>query len=176
MTTLPEHVILEVFRHHLWANQKLFQFCEGLTPGQLASSALGTYGSIYDTLRHIAVTEQWYLADIRSERRVDSILRNHQPSAPELRRHVEHTGGGLIEVVRTLTITDFARWSDRGQEESMLAVRLVIQTIDHAMEHRTQIRTILSQIGVTPPEVDGWAYDAAQPDKGAYIEDGARNS
>lgn len=175
MTRVEEPTIVEVLRHHLWANRKLFEFCQSLTPGQLASSALGTYGSVYDTLRHIAVTEQWYLADLLGQGRSEPIQHSEQPTVAQLTRHIERTGAGLMERSRGLTMTELAQWTDRGPKESMLAVRLVIQAIDHAIEHRTQVRTILSQIGVTPPELDGWAYDADQPDKGQYQEGGSRS-
>jgi uncharacterized damage-inducible protein DinB len=36
------------------------------------------------------------------------------------------------------------------------------QAINHATEHRTQIRTALTQAGIEPPALDGWAWDAAQ--------------
>lgn len=32
------------------------------------------------------------------------------------------------------------------------------QTINHATEHRSHIRTILSSHGITPPEIDGWLW------------------
>ena len=34
----------------------------------------------------------------------------------------------------------------------------LIQAINHGTEHRSQIATILTQIGVEPPEMDGWTY------------------
>jgi uncharacterized damage-inducible protein DinB len=170
-----EPVIVEVFRYHCWANASLIRFCESLTPGQLASSALGTYGEVYKTLRHIAVTEQWYVADIRGEQRVDPIASGEAPDVRMLGEYIARSGQSLIEVAAKMSMTDYARWSDRGQDESMLAVRLAIQALDHGSEHRAQVRTILSQIGIEPPEIDGWAYDAFQPDKGDYLLDGPRN-
>jgi len=38
------------------------------------------------------------------------------------------------------------------------ARHLFIQTVDHGIEHRTNITTILSGLGLPAPEVDGWAY------------------
>jgi hypothetical protein len=39
------------------------------------------------------------------------------------------------------------------------------QIIIHGIEHRTNITTILNQGLLTPPEVDGWAYMDAHPDR-----------
>ncbi len=37
----------------------------------------------------------------------------------------------------------------------------MVQAINHATEHREQISSMLSALGVTPPELDGWAYGEA---------------
>jgi len=38
---------------------------------------------------------------------------------------------------------------------------VMVQAINHATEHREQISSMLSALGVTPPELDGWAYGEA---------------
>jgi uncharacterized damage-inducible protein DinB len=34
----------------------------------------------------------------------------------------------------------------------------LLQAVNHGTEHRSQIATVLTQLGVEPPEMDGWAY------------------
>jgi len=34
----------------------------------------------------------------------------------------------------------------------------MVQAINHATEHREQIKSMLSALGVTPPRLDGGAY------------------
>jgi hypothetical protein len=38
------------------------------------------------------------------------------------------------------------------------ATLILLQAINHGADHRAQIATLLSQYGITLPEVDGWAY------------------
>jgi uncharacterized damage-inducible protein DinB len=38
---------------------------------------------------------------------------------------------------------------------------VMLQVINHATEHREQIKSMLSAQGVTPPDIDGWAYGEA---------------
>jgi uncharacterized damage-inducible protein DinB len=33
-----------------------------------------------------------------------------------------------------------------------------MQAINHATEHRTQISTIITQLGLEPPDMAGWQY------------------
>ena len=35
---------------------------------------------------------------------------------------------------------------------------VMVQAINHATEHREQIKSMLSALGVTPPDIDGWSY------------------
>ena len=35
------------------------------------------------------------------------------------------------------------------------------QVIDHAREHRSHVATILTQLGIEPPDMDLWAYGEA---------------
>jgi uncharacterized damage-inducible protein DinB len=35
---------------------------------------------------------------------------------------------------------------------------VMVQAINHATEHREQIKSMLSSLGVTPPDIDGWSY------------------
>ena len=38
---------------------------------------------------------------------------------------------------------------------------VMVQIINHATEHREQIKSMLSALGVTPPDIDGWDYGVA---------------
>jgi uncharacterized damage-inducible protein DinB len=35
---------------------------------------------------------------------------------------------------------------------------VLLQVINHATEHREQIKSMLSALGLTPPEIDGWDF------------------
>jgi uncharacterized damage-inducible protein DinB len=38
---------------------------------------------------------------------------------------------------------------------------VIVQIINHATEHREQICSMLNALGITPPDMDGWAYGEA---------------
>jgi uncharacterized damage-inducible protein DinB len=35
---------------------------------------------------------------------------------------------------------------------------ILVQIINHATEHREQIKSMLTALGITPPSIDGWDY------------------
>jgi uncharacterized damage-inducible protein DinB len=49
------------------------------------------------------------------------------------------------------------------EREGTMVVRyplasLLIQAINHATEHRTHVSTVLTQLGLEPPDLTGWGY------------------
>jgi uncharacterized damage-inducible protein DinB len=38
---------------------------------------------------------------------------------------------------------------------------VIVQIINHATEHREQINSMLSAMGITPPDMDGWSHGDA---------------
>jgi uncharacterized damage-inducible protein DinB len=38
---------------------------------------------------------------------------------------------------------------------------VMLQVINHATEHREQIKSMMSALGVPPPDIDGWDYGIA---------------
>ena len=45
-----------------------------------------------------------------------------------------------------------------GESFTLPVWLLLVQSINHATEHRAQIAAILTQLGVEPPGMDGWSY------------------
>ena len=45
-----------------------------------------------------------------------------------------------------------------GEPRDVLKTILLTQAINHATEHRAQIMTILTQLGIQPPNLDSWSY------------------
>jgi hypothetical protein len=37
----------------------------------------------------------------------------------------------------------------------------LVHALEHGVEHRTEIKVDLGAIGITTPDLDGWAYAAA---------------
>ena len=64
----PADTLTTLFRHNLWANERLIELCAGLSDEQLDATLLGTFGSIRDTLQHIVSAERSYFSRISTGR------------------------------------------------------------------------------------------------------------
>ncbi len=56
--------------------------------------------------------------------------------------------------------TDVARVEDDWEFHAPLGMRLA-QVIHHGTDHRSQVCTALTSLGIEPPEIDVWAWGEA---------------
>jgi uncharacterized damage-inducible protein DinB len=147
-----------LFLHHRWANLQLLEMCTGLTSEQLAATQTGTYGSIHDTLQHIALAERSYLARITT----GQPFRRPKDALPmtleEMKDSLGASGSGLIEWAARVQADDVVEIDWDGILRDVPKTILLTQAINHATEHRAQIMGILTHLGIEPPELDGWMY------------------
>lgn len=144
----------ELFHHNRWANERILEACRDLNDAQRATAVDGTYGELGHTLTHIVRAESWYLQVLTGwQPPVRWEIPGPFPGTDTLLERARLTGDRLAEVVDGI---DPAREVDLG-DETVPARVLLVQAINHATEHRAHVATILTQIGIQPPEVDGWA-------------------
>lgn len=147
-----------LFKHNNWANLRIIEVCSSLTDEQLdAEPTSATRGSIRITLSHLATAQLGYLRlmTLPVEERLEQLP---IPPFNELRQHVMASGEALLALVQD----EPSRLNDsvvRSRDNYLMEPWVVIlQIINHATEHREQIKSMLTAMGVTPPEIDGWSY------------------
>lgn len=153
-----ETALVTMFRHNLWANLGLIDACAALEEEQLAATAVGTYGTIYDTLHHLVRAEQGYLYLLTGDSPVARMRREDKPTIATLRENSRLFSEGLMAVAAGVTPSALAYSVEENGRWAMPAGVVLNQAINHATEHRAHIMTILTQIGIKPPELDGWAF------------------
>ncbi|MGZ8571742.1 MAG: DinB family protein [Actinomycetota bacterium] len=148
----------DAFAHHVWATLRLMDVCLALTPEQVETAAPGTYGSILDTMRHLVGADSSYLF-VTSGGRTPPIDEDHM-EFPELRAEMERHG----PVWSTLVAGDLdpdavlVRHRDGGSEtHAPMSIRLA-QALHHGTDHRSQVCTALTTLGVEPPFIDVWDF------------------
>jgi uncharacterized damage-inducible protein DinB len=153
-------ILAELFRHNLWANLTLLDLYATLSEEILATSVPGTYGGIRETLTHLVGAEERYLsALVGGPERRNPTLEATAPDVATLREHAHQSGAGLIAYAGTVESNPTLDVTWRGQTYEMPAALFLVQAINHATEHRSQIKIALTQAGITPPELDGWTWD-----------------
>jgi uncharacterized damage-inducible protein DinB len=151
-------VLTTLFSHNAWANLKLLDFCAGLSDEQLDATAIGGFGSIRETLRHIVGAEVSYVSRVNGKLPAKPFARDEFPDFEVLKDAARWTSDELLQLALsaqqdTLVQEHEARWRVEYKLSS-----LMMQAINHSTEHRTQISTIITQLGMEPPDMSGWNY------------------
>jgi uncharacterized damage-inducible protein DinB len=160
-----DQTVYEFLHYNRWANLALLDACLALTPEQFASSTPGAYGSIYDTLRHIIRAETFYYRLVTGIRLEPPFSWDDRPALEEIRPYAEQVSSALLEAADQMVRAEPVVEEVEGEIYRYKSMTLLIQTVNHGVEHRTNITTILAQLGIEPPEIDGWAYMMAHPDR-----------
>lgn len=152
---MNENMLVKLFEHNNWANHQIIQACSALSDEQLdAEPPSAMFGSIRQTLLHLVASQRGYLALL-------TLPLAERPTVPlafaELEESARTSGEGLLALA--------------GGEQKPLSSQLqtrdgylaapwvvMVQVINHATEHREQIKNMLSALGVTPPDIDGWDF------------------
>jgi uncharacterized damage-inducible protein DinB len=165
MENQPETTLVELIRYNNWANAQVLAACQKLAAEQLAAAAPGAYGTIRDTLEHIIRAEADYVGRLTGNRPQPSFQWKEQPALADLSAFADQVAGALLDAIQRIPPTHIVHEEEDGSTLDYQARHLFIQTINHGIEHRTNITTILSGLGLPAPEVDGWGYLWSHPDR-----------
>jgi uncharacterized damage-inducible protein DinB len=153
-------ILVEFFRHNTMMNGRLIEVCRHLPPEQLGTTATGTYGSIGATLVHIANAQEGYAARFLGTERPERLPEDPFPGFEALAERFAH-GNAQLEQAATQAGQEgevHVTGDDPPGTWRMPGSLLLLQAVNHGTEHRSQVATILTQIGLEPPEMDGWTY------------------
>lgn len=153
---MSESFLVKLFEHNNWANHEIIQACSALSDAQLdAQPQSATLGSIRRTLVHLVAAQQGYLSLLTL------------PVGERQDVHLEFAGLQESARISGERLLALARDEPGGSPAARLQTAdgfyvepwvIMVQIINHATEHREQIKSMLSALGVTPPDIDGWIY------------------
>ena len=150
-------VLADAFGHHVWATIRLIDACAPLDDGQLTTAVPGTYGSIIETLRHLVGGDVFYLDVLRGEREP---FDEAASDVATLRAVMESHNAAWQRLIagRLDGAADVVEYEDSGWEtHAPLGIRLA-QALYHGTDHRSQVCTALTSIGVEPPGIEVWDF------------------
>lgn len=151
----------DAFAHHAWATIRLIDACRPLTEAQLATAVPGTYGSILDTMRHLVSADAGYLFAL-SDGQFPTFAADAR-NLDELRAEMERHGTAWSSILAADPDPDrvVTRHRDDGSStQAPVGIRLA-QAVHHGTDHRSQICTALTSLGIQPPEIDAWDFALA---------------
>jgi uncharacterized damage-inducible protein DinB len=161
---MPDTVqmLTTLYEYSAWARNRLLDAAAALTPEQQRAPAPGVYGSIHDTLTHMAASQWMWLERIqgRSPRQpprgadfADLIALRawwDEQQAASLAYLAGLSEAGLDRPIQYTTLD--------GQLYTRQVWHALFQVVNHQTEHRSQIATLLTHHGVEAPPTDLVVY------------------
>ena len=148
--------------HNSWSTDTLLDACADLTADQLDASVPGVHGGIAATFNHLLRSEGSYYKRLSGEEPgwhataaesmdVDDFRAWNSDLSVRWERFLETPFDGE----RLITIP----WMDHQRD--VPAGVFLAQAIHHGTDHRSQICTILTSLGIEPPPIGVWDYAEA---------------
>jgi len=151
---MSDEVLAKFFEHNNWANIQMIQACAALSDELLdAEPHSATKGTIRQTLLHLVSSQRGYLNLLT----LPVEERKKLPLAFEdLKEVAQSSGEALLALVREDKVPKTRLQTTDGYHVEPWVV--LLQIINHATEHREQINSMRSALGLAPLEQDGWSY------------------
>jgi uncharacterized damage-inducible protein DinB len=153
-----DSVMRDAFEHHVWASLRSIDVCLGLTPEQLETEVPGTYGSILATMQHLVGADASYLFVIGGGTfpRIDE----DAMTLVDLRTQMATHGAAwnaVLDADPDPTAVLTRHRDDGSATDAPIGIRLA-QAVHHGTDHRSQICTALTTLGIEPPSIDVWDF------------------
>jgi uncharacterized damage-inducible protein DinB len=178
--------LLEIFAHYnLWANARILSACEAIGEREYQKHRASFFGSISNTLNHVLVVDINWLNRIDGcdeiVGRPNSILYRDLESLVVARKLADKK---FISLIDRLSEQDYRRELDyrfdnmnpdipfyvvSGVKATMPLHAILLTLFNHHTHHRGQIHNMLSEVGMTPPNIDIIGYYTKQPERAASM-------
>jgi len=154
--------LAEPFRYNRWANLTLLDACAGLSDALLDARVPGISGSVREVFLHLIGGQQTFVLRTQGRQHEGELNRaSAWPGFAALRAIAESTSDELIAIAEALERDREAGLPWQGKVFMYPVSFFLTHALEHGVEHRTEIKLALAQLGVPTPDLDAWPYAAA---------------
>ena len=151
-------------RFNAWVNDRIYDSVATLGDADYRADRGAFFGSIHRTLNHLLVVDHVWIRRIEgTEHGIPSLDHILHDDFAALRAARGTEDAALIALVDGLDAADLARpvryrpLAGNGLAEARTD-HILITLFNHQTHHRGQVHTMLTQAGVTPPDLDVVVY------------------
>ncbi|MFP5263298.1 MAG: DinB family protein [Blastocatellia bacterium] len=154
--------LLTLFDYDRWANRRLLEAAEQLSPEEFTRGVGGAYGSVRTTLVHIMEVERGWVARCDGDMGWPDLNPEDFPSLESVReewRSVEQVTRGIMSRLAEGDLGRVVPYQFEGEEPRTARVAEVLQhAANHAAHHRGQVTLMLRMLGHAPGNLDMLFY------------------
>jgi uncharacterized damage-inducible protein DinB len=140
----------------------LIDACSELTDEQLDARGSGTSGSIRELLIHVMGGQQTFILRTKGRQHEGELARGSAwPGFDVLRKIALSTSEELIRIAEAMETDPDVDLPWRGKVYRYPMSFFLLHALEHGVEHRTEIKVTMAELGVKRPDLDGWPYGEA---------------
>lgn len=150
-----------MYDYHEWANRRVLDTAENLTPGQWRESGIASFGSIHATLVHTMSAQWMWLSRWNGASPAAPLDPAAFPDLAAVRARWAEIEADTRAFVAALDaegensparIVNYA--NSRGQRGGDPLWQLMLHQVNHGTQHRSEVAAMLTQFGHSPGELD----------------------
>jgi uncharacterized damage-inducible protein DinB len=147
-----------LYEYSGWARDRVLDAANRLDAAQLQTPIPGVYGSIHETLVHMAVSQWMWFERIQGRSPHEVPTGDDFADLAQLRAWWDTQHMASLAYLATLADTDLDRviqyTNTLGQVYTRRVWHALLQVVNHQTEHRSQVAAMLTQQGVEAPATD----------------------
>ena len=166
--------LAEMFRYDHWANMQLLEACRPLSDAQLDARQPGISGSVRELLMHIVGGEATFILRTMGRQHEGELNRQSEwPGFDGLISIANRAGEELTVIAERFDADVSVDLTRQGKVYGYPKSFFLVHAMEHGIEHRTEVKIALQQLGFATPDLDAWQYAEA---RGYGTERGAQTA
>lgn len=150
MTSAMTEMLTQYLHYHMWANQRLFEVLDALTPEEYRLDLGGSYGSIQGTAIHLYGTEYIWLSRIDGHSPDRLFDEQDYPDWPQLKKDwmagFEQIEALIQKLDEKMAVEKVTYHTTTGKKYSQPTWELIVHMVNHGSYHRGQIINMVRQL------------------------------
>lgn len=150
--------IRDLLDYHDWANRRILDTAERLTPEQLAAPTNASFGNLHATLVHLLDTDWGWLVALKTSEWNEAMKPEDFPTLAALRQRWDEEDATRWAYFDTLTDADLQRILRYEVEGGIVRERVYwhvfFHIVNHGMQHRSEAAAMLTDFGQSPGDID----------------------
>jgi uncharacterized damage-inducible protein DinB len=151
--------LAEMLRYNKWATRQLLEAARTLPEHALDHAGSGVSGSVRELLLHIVGGQQTFVLRTMGRQHEGELTRwSAWPGLDPLIEIAVSSSDDLIRTAENLEEDAEVDLPFRGKVHRYPRSFFLVHAVEHGVEHRTEIKVALKQLGIDTPDLDAWPY------------------
>ena len=150
------------YAYNTWANRQILATVAQLSAEELLGTTHTSFGSIRNTLIHIATAQHYWLARARQQPAPPDLDPADSPDYPAIAvvwNAIDQDMRAFVDTLGDADLLEIIRYTNtRGEANAYPLWQILFHQYNHAAQHRSEIALLLTELGYSTGWLDYLLY------------------